>query len=82
MIATLLYSVDTGTNEGNINSTLLRDNGYVTDELCDCPGSPEIGYDDYTITLVGGRIAWSTCLIYGADHLLGDLPPPAVPPGD
>ena len=75
MVSTVLYSADTGTLEGEITSLMLHDAGYVTDELCDCPSSQDIGFDDYVMTLTDGKVVWITCKVKGDEHTLGGLDP-------
>ncbi len=72
MVSAALYAADNGFNEGNLTSAILQDAGYVTDGLCDCPSSPDIGFDDYGVTLAEGRVVWATCWVMGVQHLLGD----------
>lgn len=72
MVSAALYAADHSFAEGNLTSAVLHEAGYVTDGICDCPSSPEIGYDDYGVTLHDGRVVWSTCWVMGVQHLLGD----------
>ncbi|MBD3162167.1 MAG: prepilin-type N-terminal cleavage/methylation domain-containing protein [Candidatus Eisenbacteria bacterium] len=70
MVTTVLYSADTGFLDGLVNCSVLREDGYATDDLCECPSSADGSLDDYDIRLTDGRVAWTTCLIEGDEHLL------------
>lgn len=70
MVTTVLYSADTGFLEGEINCSILREDGYATDGVCDCPSSADGSFDDYDIRLADGRVAWTTCRVEGDEHLL------------
>jgi prepilin-type N-terminal cleavage/methylation domain-containing protein len=68
--AALLYSSDTGTTDAVINCGDLRADGYVGQDMCDCPTSDDDSRNDYDVTLVGGEIDDVICTPRGVDHEL------------
>lgn len=67
-VATVLYCSDHDIHDGTIGSADLQAEGYVTDDVCECPTSADGDFTDYEIEMIDDRVAWTTCLIEGAEH--------------
>jgi hypothetical protein len=51
-----------------INVNVLEAAGYVGQELCECPTSPNKDFDDYTITIVNLDVTAISCDVKPALH--------------
>jgi len=68
--AALLYCSDHGITDGVLNSEILCEEGYCTEEIAECPCSEHVDFDDYNITIVGGDIEAIECTVEGEEHRL------------
>lgn len=65
-----LYSVEQGITDGVLNSSVLREDGYCSDALAECPSSKNADFDDYDVTLVEGEIVEIECSVGLDEHRL------------
>ena len=63
-----LYIADNGTVDAVISATDLSDNGYTTRPVGECPNDGDDDYDDYELTIEGGRVTGIVCLVEPEDH--------------
>ena len=65
---TTLYIGENGVAAATINVSVLQPGRYIGNEPSECPYSNDGSFDDYTIDIVGGRVATITCDVKPAEH--------------
>jgi prepilin-type N-terminal cleavage/methylation domain-containing protein len=66
--AAFAYAVDIDVPDGIMNVDMLRDAGYVSQNLCECPSSPVEDFDDYNIDWDGGLPVDVDCTFKPVEH--------------
>ena len=64
----VLYSAENWVADGDVNVSVLRANGYVSQKMCECPESDNDDFDDYIITYSGLEPIDVTCDVEGGLH--------------
>jgi prepilin-type N-terminal cleavage/methylation domain-containing protein len=67
-MAASLYVSDLGIRDAVINGKDLYDERRISEGISDCPQDPELGQDDYLITIEEGRVTSIACAIDPVEH--------------
>ena len=62
-VAATLYVADWGIVDADLNSSELYDAGCIPAGMADCSDSDVLEQDDYTITVVGGKVTDVACAV-------------------
>jgi prepilin-type N-terminal cleavage/methylation domain-containing protein len=62
------YTIDNDPADGAMNVNVLSAAGYVPQELCECPSSPVLDFDDYAITWQADMPIEVDCTYLPAEH--------------
>lgn len=66
--AAFAYAIDRSVPDGPMNVADLNAEGFVGQNLCECPSSPVADFDDYLITWQDNQPIDITCTVKLADH--------------
>jgi prepilin-type N-terminal cleavage/methylation domain-containing protein len=67
----VLYAMENVVGTQTINVTVLTGADYLQQEVGECPSSPNVDFDDYTVDYVAGEVTTVSCDILVLEHLYG-----------